>query len=50
LKNLTNQHGLLEEDINVKDMQNFSTIQQIVFLKVRKCLETIDEGIVYEGM
>jgi hypothetical protein len=24
--------------------------QQIAFPKVRKCFETIDEGIVYEGM
>jgi hypothetical protein len=31
-------------------MQNFLAIQQIVFPKVRKCLEIIDEGIVYEGM
>ncbi len=44
------QHGLLEEDINVKDKQNFPTVQQIVFPKVRKCLEAIDESIVYEGM
>ncbi len=44
------QHGLLEEDINVKDKQNFPTEQQIAFPKVRKCLETIDESIVYEGM
>jgi hypothetical protein len=39
----------LEEDINVKDKQKFPIIQWIIFLKVRKCLETIDEGIVYEG-
>jgi hypothetical protein len=44
------QHGLLEEDINVKDKQNFLAVQQFAFPKVRKCLETIDEGIVYEGM
>ncbi len=29
-----NQHGLLEDNINVKDKQNFPTIQQIVFPKV----------------
>jgi hypothetical protein len=40
----------LEEDINVKDKYKFPAVQQIVFPKVRKCLETIDEGIVYEGM
>jgi hypothetical protein len=44
------QHGLLEKDINVKDKQNFPTVQQIAFPKLRKCLEIIDEGIVYEGM
>jgi len=44
------QQGLLEEDINVKDKQNFPTIQRIAFPKVRKCLEAIDEGLVYEGM
>jgi cytoplasmic iron level regulating protein YaaA (DUF328/UPF0246 family) len=43
------QHGFLEEDINVKDKQNFPAIQQIAFPKVRKCLEAY-EGIVYEGM
>jgi hypothetical protein len=37
------QHGLLEEDINVKDKQIFLVVQRIVFPKVRKCLETIDE-------
>ncbi len=44
------QHGLLEKDINVKDKQNFPIVQRIAFPKVRKCLETIDEGIIYEGM
>jgi len=39
------QHGLLEEDINVKDKQKISAVQQIVFPKVRKCLEAIDEGM-----
>jgi hypothetical protein len=29
-----NQHGLLEENINVKDKQNFPTVRQIVFPKV----------------
>jgi hypothetical protein len=41
---------MLEKDINVKDKQNFPTVQQIIFPKARKCLEAIDEGIVYEGM
>jgi hypothetical protein len=41
---------LLEEDINVKHKICFLAIQQIVFPKVGKCFETIDEGIVYEGM
>ncbi len=36
------RHGLLEEDINVKDKQNFPFVQHIVFPKVRKCLEIID--------
>jgi hypothetical protein len=31
------QHGLLEEDINVKDKQKISVVQQIVFPKVRAC-------------
>jgi hypothetical protein len=44
------QHGLFKEDIIVKDKQNFPSVQQIVFPKVRKCFEAIDEGIVYEGM
>jgi hypothetical protein len=39
------QHGKFKEDINVKDKQNFRAIQQIAFPKVRKCLETIDEGM-----
>jgi hypothetical protein len=41
---------MLEKDINVKNKQNFPIVQQIVFPKVKKCLEAIDEGIVYEGM
>ncbi len=49
-KNNKDQHGLLEEDINVKDKQNFPTVQWIDFPKVKKCLETIHEGIVYERM
>ncbi len=44
------QHGLLEEDINVKDKQNFLAAQQIVFPKVRNFLKAIDESIDYEGM
>jgi hypothetical protein len=42
------QHGLLEEDINVKDKQKISAVQQIVFPKVRKCFETIDEGMQFQ--
>jgi hypothetical protein len=36
--------------MNVKHKQNFPSVQQIVFPKVGKCFEAIDEGIVYEGM
>ena len=32
------ERGLLEEDVNVKDKQNFLAMQQIAFPKVKKCL------------
>jgi hypothetical protein len=44
-----NQHELLEEDVNVKDKQNFLIVQCTVFSKIRECFEAIDEGIIYEG-
>jgi hypothetical protein len=34
-----------KKNINDKDKQNFLAIQWIVFPKVRKCLEAIDEGM-----
>jgi hypothetical protein len=34
-----------KEDLNVKDEQNFLVVQRIIVPKVRKCLETIDEGM-----
>jgi hypothetical protein len=43
------QHGLFKEDINVKDKQKILDVQRIVFPKVRKCLETIDERNVNLG-
>jgi hypothetical protein len=39
------QHGLLEEDTNVKDKKKFPIVQRITFPKVRKCFEAIDEGM-----
>ncbi len=42
------QHGLLEVDINVRISKVFHLYNEFLFL--RKCLETIDEVIVYEGM
>ncbi len=39
------QHGLLEEDINVKDKKKIPIVQRITFPKVRKCFEVIDEGM-----
>ncbi len=44
-----NQHELLEENVNVKDKQNFLIVQCIVFPKVRECFEAIDDGIIDEG-
>ena len=43
------EHGLLEEDVNVKDKQNFPAVQRIAFPKVRKCLEQLDAGLQGEG-
>ncbi len=40
------QHGLLEEDINVKDKKKFLVVQCIVFPQVRECLEAIDGGTI----
>ena len=39
------EHGFLEEDVNMKDKQNFLAVQQIAFPKVRKCLEQLDAGL-----
>jgi hypothetical protein len=38
------EHGLLEEDVDVKDKQNFASVQRIAFPKVRSCLEKLTDG------
>jgi hypothetical protein len=38
------EHGLLEEDVNVKDKQNVASVQRIAFPKVRRCLERLQAG------
>lgn len=38
------EHGLLEEDVDVRDKQNFAAVQQIAFPKVRACLQKLQEG------
>ncbi len=42
------QHGLLEEDINVKDKQKFLVVQRIAFPKVKKSFEAIYEGMQFQ--
>jgi hypothetical protein len=41
------EHGLLEEDVDVKDKQNFAAVQRISFPRVRRCLELLQSG--YRG-
>ncbi len=43
------QHGLLKENINVKDKKKILVVQCIAFPKVRECFESIGEGTIYEG-
>lgn len=38
------EHGLLEEDVDVWDKQNFPAVQRIAFPKVRACLQKLQEG------
>ncbi|GAQ92670.1 hypothetical protein KFL_010890010, partial [Klebsormidium nitens] len=40
------QHGLLEEDVDVKDKQNTAAAHRLAFPKVRACLEKVCEGFV----
>jgi hypothetical protein len=39
------EHGLLEEDVNVKDKQNVPAVQRVASSKVRSCLEKLHEGV-----
>jgi hypothetical protein len=38
------EHGLLEEDIDVRDKQNFPAVQRVAFQKVRDCLRKLQDG------
>jgi hypothetical protein len=42
------EHGLLEEDVDVRDKQNFPAVQRIAFPKVRACLQKLQEGYTRE--
>ena len=44
------EHGLLDEDINVKDKQNYLAVQRISFPRVRMCLEKLHAGVVVNGI
>ena len=44
------EHGLLIEDVNVKDKQNVPAVQRIAFPKVRACLEKLDAGMTLNGV
>ena len=44
------EHGLLNEDINVKDKQNYPAVQRISFPRVRACLEKLHAGVVVNGV
>lgn len=38
------EHGLFEQDVDVKDKQNFAAVQRIAFPRVRVCLEKLQAG------
>lgn len=38
------EHGLLEEDADVREKQNFPAVQRIAFPKVRTCLQKLQHG------
>lgn len=38
-------HGLRDEDVNRKDMQNWTACQRILFPNVRECLWKMDNGL-----
>lgn len=44
------EHGLLIEDVNLKDKQNVSAVQRIAFPKVRACLEKLDARMTLNGV
>ena len=44
------EHGLLDEDINVKDKQNYLAVQRISFPRVRMCLEKLHAEVVVNGI
>lgn len=49
MKFFQKKHGLLKNDINVKNKQNFLVVQCFACTKVRVCLEHLDKGIMYCG-
>jgi hypothetical protein len=46
------EHGLLEEDVNVKDKQNVAAVQRVSSLKVRACLDKLQRALLFlmEGL
>ena len=43
------EYGLLVEEVNVKNKQNFPSSQQVAFSKVRQCLECLQNGFIHKG-
>jgi hypothetical protein len=43
------EHGLLEEDVNVRDKQNVAAVQRVASLKVLACLDELAAGVTLPG-